>query len=72
MNDAYNGYDDYLDENGFKGFGVELDYQLSKANKLSVLRFWGDNNPNGSQAENGKTLGKGSKNSFYVKLSTKF
>lgn len=72
MNDGYNGYDDYLDENGFKGFGVELDYQLSKANKLSVLRFWGDNNPNGSQDKKGKTLGKGSKNSFYVKLSTKF
>ena len=73
MNDNYGGYKDYIDEMGFKGFGWETDYAVSDNTKLSILRYWGSTKPDGKNVDNdGNALQKATKNSFYLKLVTKF
>ena len=73
MNDKYTAFDDYLDQVGYKGFGAELSYQLSKASKLSFIRYWGHtvSDPDNVSAK-GKVQSEDTKNQVYIKLTTKF
>ncbi|WP_294523406.1 hypothetical protein [uncultured Anaerovibrio sp.] len=72
MNDKYTSYDDYLSADGYKGFGAELSYQLSKAAKLSLIRFWGHTVSDPDNLKKGKAIGEETKNQVYLKLTTKF
>ena len=73
MNDKYTSYDDYLDQVGYKGFGAEFSYQLSKAAKLSLIRFWGHTVSDSSNVDTeGNVQGESTKNQVYIKLTTKF
>ena len=73
MNDKYTAYDDYLDQCGYKGFGTEFSYQLSKASKLSLIRFWGHTVSDSMNVKaDGKVQAEDTKNQVYLKLTTKF
>ncbi len=73
MNDKYTAYDDYLDQVGYKGVGAEFSYQLSKASKLSLIRYWGHTVSDSANVDKGgETQGESTKNQVYLKLTTKF
>ena len=73
MNDSYTDLDDYIDCDGFKGIGASLAYALSDRSKLELIRYWGHTKSNSENVnEKGKTAGENTKNSVYLKFTTKF
>lgn len=73
MNSQYTSYDDYLDQVGYKGIGAEITYQLSKASKLSLIRYWGHTMSDSANVDSdGNVQGEDTKNQVYIKLTTKF
>lgn len=45
MDDGYTAYDDYVTQDGIKGFGLVLDYKTSEHTKLSFERYWAHTKP---------------------------
>lgn len=74
MDDSYTDWDDYITADGFKGFGLIMDYATSDHSKLSLLRYWAHTNPDGDNLKGGKgaPLEKSSHYSTYLKFTTKF
>lgn len=74
MDDKYTDWDDYITADGFKGFGLIMDYATSDHSKLSLLRYWAHTNPDGDNLEGGTKapLEKSSHYSTYLKFTTKF
>ena len=73
MDDGYTDWDDYITADGFKGFGLILDYATSDHTKLSLLRYWAHTNPDGTNVdEDGHSLEKSPHYSTYLKFTTKF
>ena len=74
MNSNYTSYDDYIGEEGFKGFGVVLDYMTSDHSKLSLERYWAHTKPDDANRKNGtgKSLEKAPYDFLYLKFTTKF
>lgn len=74
MDDGYTDWDDYITADGFKGFGLILDYATSDHTKLSLLRYWAHTNPDGDNLKGGtgSSLEKSPHYSTYLKFTTKF
>lgn len=74
MDDGYTDWDDYITADGFKGFGMILDYATSDHTKLSLLRYWAHTNPDGDNLKGGTgaPLEKSPHYSTYLKFTTKF
>lgn len=74
MDDGYTDWDDYITADGFKGFGLILDYATSDHTKLSLLRHWAHTNPDGDNLKGGtgSSLEKSPHYSTYLKFTTKF
>lgn len=74
MDDNYTDWDDYITADGFKGFGLIMDYATSDHSKLSLLRYWAHTNPDGDNLKGGTKapLEKSSHYSTYLKFTTKF
>lgn len=74
MNDSYTDWDDYITADGFKGFGLIMDYATSDHTKLSLLRYWAHTNPDGDNLKGGtgSSLEKSPHYSTYLKFTTKF
>lgn len=74
MDDSYTDWDDYITADGFKGFGLIMDYATSDHSKLSLLRYWAHTNPDGDNLKGGKgdPLEKSPHYSTYLKFTTKF
>ena len=74
MDDKYTDWDDYITADGFKGFGLIMDYATSDHTKLSLLRYWGHTNPDGDNLKDGtgSSLEKSPHYSTYLKFTTKF
>ena len=74
MNDSYTDCDDYITADGFKGFGLIMDYATSDHTKLSLLRYWAHTNPDGDNLKGGtgSSLEKSPHYSTYLKFTTKF
>ena len=74
MDDSYTDWDDYITADGFKGFGLIMDYATSDHSKLSLLRYWAHTNPDGDNRKGGKgdPLEKSPHYSTYLKFTTKF
>ena len=73
MNDNYTDWDDYITADGFKGFGLIMDYATSDHSKLSLLRYWAHTNPDGANVDkDGNSLEKSPHYSTYLKFTTKF
>lgn len=74
MDDKYTDWDDYITADGFKGFGLIMDYATSDHSKLSLLRYWAHTNPDGDNLKGGTgaPLEKSSHYSTYLKFTTKF
>lgn len=74
MDDHYTDWDDYITADGFKGFGLIMDYATSDHTKLSLLRYWAHTNPDGDNLKGGtgSSLEKSPHYSTYLKFTTKF
>ena len=73
MDDKYTDWDDYISADGFKGFGLIMDYTTSDHSKLSLLRYWAHTNPDGDNLNGkGAPLEKSPHYSTYLKFTTKF
>lgn len=73
MDDSYTDWDDYITADGFKGFGLIMDYATSDHSKLSLLRYWAHTNPDGDNLNGkGAPLEKSPHYSTYLKFTTKF
>lgn len=74
MDDSYTDWDDYITADGFKGFGLIMDYATSDHTKLSLLRYWAHTNPDGDNLKDGtgSSLEKSPHYSTYLKFTTKF
>lgn len=74
MDNGYSGWNDYITANGFKGFGLIMDYATSDHTKLSLLRYWAHTNPDGDNLKGGtgSSLEKSPHYSTYLKFTTKF
>ena len=73
MTDDYSDLDDYIDADGFKGWGTTVSYALSDRVKLELINYWGNTKSNSANLnEDGKALKNHKKNSVYLKLTTKF
>lgn len=74
MDDGYTGWNDYINADGFKGFGLIMDYATSDHSKLSLLRYWAHTNPDGDNRKGGSgdSLEKSPHYSTYLKFTTKF
>lgn len=74
MDDGYTDWDDYITADGFKGFGLIMDYATSDHSKLSLLRYWAHTNPDGDNLKGGTgaPLEKSPHYSTYLKFTTKF
>lgn len=73
MDDNYTGWNDYISADGFKGFGLIMDYATSDHSKLSLLRYWAHTNPDGANVDkDGDSLEKSPHYSTYLKFTTKF
>jgi hypothetical protein len=73
MNANYTGPDDYVDAYGYKGIGLIFDYALSDRTKLSLLRYWASNKPDGRNVDSSGYAEASEKyNSVYLKLTSKF
>lgn len=74
MDSGYTAYDDYVTQDGLKGFGLVLDYMTSDHTKLSLERYWAHTKPmtgnlnflNGVQTEESPYY------TTYVKFTSKF
>ncbi len=74
MDNGYTGWNDYITADGFKGFGLIMDYATSDHSKLSLLRYWAHTNPDGDNLKGGSgdSLEKSPHYSTYLKFTTKF
>lgn len=73
MDDSYTDWDDYITADGFKGYGLILDYATSDHSKLSLLRYWAHTNPDSANVDSdGNYLEKSPHYSTYLKFVTKF
>lgn len=74
MDNGYSGWNDYITADGFKGFGLIMDYATSDHTKLSLLRYWAHTNPDGDNLKGGtgSSLEKSPHYSTYLKFTTKF
>ena len=74
MDDSYTDWDDYITADGFKGFGLIMDYATSDHTMLSLLRYWAHTNPDGDNLKGGtgSSLEKSPHYSTYLKFTTKF
>ncbi|WP_462393961.1 hypothetical protein [Mitsuokella multacida] len=73
MDDGYTGWNDYINADGFKGFGLIMDYATSDHSKLSLLRYWAHTNPDGDNLNDKRApLEKSPHYSTYLKFTTKF
>lgn len=74
MSEDYTGWNDYISADGFKGFGLIMDYATSDHTKLSLLRYWAHTNPDGDNLKGGtgSSLEKSPHYSTYLKFTTKF
>ena len=73
MDDDYTGWNDYITAEGFKGFGLIMDYATSDHTKLSLLRYWAHTNPDSANVDTkGNSLEKSPHYSTYLKFTTKF
>lgn len=74
MDNGYTGWNDYINADGFKGFGLIMDYATSDHSKLSLLRYWAHTNPDGDNLKGGSgdSLEKSPHYSTYLKFTTKF
>ena len=73
MDNGYSGWNDYITANGFKGFGLIMDYATSDHTKLSLLRYWAHTNPDSANVDTkGNSLEKSPHYSTYLKFTTKF
>ena len=73
MDDSYTDWDDYITADGFKGFGLIMDYATSDHSKLSLLRYWAHTNPDSANVDTeGNSLEKSPHYSTYLKFTTKF
>lgn len=74
MDDGYTDWDDYITADGFKGFGLIMDYATSDHTKLSLLRYWAHTNPDSDNLKGGtgSSLEKSPHYSTYLKFTTKF
>lgn len=73
MDDGYTDWDDYITADGFKGFGLIMDYATSDHTKLSLLRYWAHTNPDSANVDkDGNSLEKSPHYSTYLKFTTKF
>lgn len=73
MDNGYSGWNDYITANGFKGFGLIMDYATSDHTKLSLLRYWAHTNPDGDNLNDKRApLEKSPHYSTYLKFTTKF
>lgn len=73
MNADYTDWKDYITADGFKGFGLIMDYATSDHSKLSLLRYWAHTNPDGANVDkDGNSLEKSPNYSTYLKFTTKF
>lgn len=73
MDDKYTDWDDYITADGFKGFGLIMDYATSDHSKLSLLRYWAHTNPDSANVDTeGNSLEKSPHYSTYLKFTTKF
>lgn len=73
MDDNYTDWDDYITADGFKGFGLIMDYATSDHSKLSLLRYWAHTNPDSANVDTeGNSLEKSPHYSTYLKFTTKF
>ncbi len=73
MDNGYSGWNDYITADGFKGFGLIMDYATSDHTKLSLLRYWAHTNPDSANVDtDGNSLEKSPHYSTYLKFTTKF
>ena len=73
MDNDYSGWNDYITAEGFKGFGLIVDYATSDHTKLSLLRYWAHTNPDSANVDTeGNSLEKSPHYSTYLKFTTKF
>lgn len=75
MTSDYSGWNDYVSEEGFKGFGLDLSYMLSNNSKLELIRYWSHNKPDSDNVwggNTGYTMARQNLSNFYLKLTTKF
>lgn len=73
MDNGYTGWNDYINADGFKGFGLIMDYATSDHSKLSLLRYWAHTNPDGDNLNDKRApLEKSPHYSTYLKFTTKF
>lgn len=73
MDDGYTAYDDYITQDGLKGFGLELDYMTSDHTKLSLERYWAHTKPvAGNFRFDGTPSTESPYYTTYVKFTSKF
>ncbi|MDY6299968.1 MAG: hypothetical protein SPL46_08265 [Selenomonadaceae bacterium] len=73
MDDGYTAYDDYITQDGLKGFGLVLDYMTSDHTKLSLERYWAHTKPvAGNVSFDGKPSTESPYYTTYVKFTSKF
>ena len=73
MDDGYTAYDDYVTQDGLKGFGLVLDYMTSDHTKLSLERYWAHTKPvAGNVSFDGKPSTESPYYTTYVKFTSKF
>jgi hypothetical protein len=70
---GYTAYDDYITQDGLKGFGLVLDYMTSDHTKLSLERYWAHTKPVAGNFRFDGTLSTESPYyTTYVKFTSKF
>ncbi len=73
MDSGYTAYDDYITQDGLKGFGLVLDYMTSDHTKLSLERYWAHTKPvAGNVSFDGKPSTESPYYTTYVKFTSKF
>ncbi len=72
MDDGYTAYDDYITQDGLKGFGLVLDYMTSDHTKLSIERYWAHTKPMTGNLLNGVQTEESPYYTTYVKFTSKF
>lgn len=72
MDDGYTAYDDYVTQDGLKGFGLVLDYMTSDHTKLSLERYWAHTKPMTGNLLNGVQTEESPYYTTYVKFTSKF
>ena len=73
MDKGYTAYDNYVTQDGLKGFGLVLDYMTSDHTKLSLERYWAHTKPvAGNVSFDGTPSTASPYYTTYVKFTSKF